>query len=213
MLSVDVVNNKNQKVGTVELDSEVFDRVYSSELLHEVVKWQLASKRQGTHMTKTKGLVSGGGKKPFKQKGTGGARQGSTRSILMPGGGTAFGPQPKSYAYQLPKKIRRAALSVALSEVVRNKKLIVLDDIVSSGKTKDFVATMKNLGLQKSLVIDHLSNDLSKRASGNLVKYKYSPVAGLNVYDVLKYSNLVLMRSALDAVVAKCKGVLSEKHS
>lgn len=204
MLVQDVLNWKKEKVGKIELDPKIFGREVSSEILHEVVRWQLASRRQGTHMTKTKGLVSGGGKKPFKQKGTGGARQGSNRSILMPGGGTAFGPQPRSYAYALPKKVRKVALSTALSYLVKEGKLMVLKDIDSTGKTKDIHTKLTGLGVQKAFVVDDVAKDLVARASKNLKKFKYVSVAGLNVYDLLKYDSLVVSESAVSKIAARC---------
>jgi len=204
MIAQDVLNWKKEKVGTVQLDPKIFGREVSKELLHEVVKWQLASRRQGTHMTKTKGLVSGGGKKPFKQKGTGGARQGSSRSILMPGGGTAFGPQPKSYAYALPKKVRKVALAVALSYLVKEGKFLVLKDIDSNGKSKDMHSKLTGLGLKKAFIVDNASNNAAARASKNLAKFKYVDVAGLNVYDLLKYDNLVVSQNAIDKMAARC---------
>src|SRR3989344_1516205 len=121
MATVNITNWNKEKVGQVELASNVFEVEVKKDVLHTVVRWQLASRRQGTHMTKTKGLVSGGGKKPFKQKGTGNARQGSTRSPLMPGGGTMFGPSPRNYAYVLPKKTRKVGLSMALSYLLKDK--------------------------------------------------------------------------------------------
>lgn len=204
MLVQDVLNWKKEKVGTVELDPKVFGREVSSELLHEVVRWQLNSRRQGTHMTKTKGLVSGGGKKPFKQKGTGGARQGSNRSILMPGGGTAFGPQPRSYSYALPKKVRKAALSMALSYLVKENRFLVVSDIESTGKTKDMHSKLKGLGLTKAFIVDDVANDTVSRASRNLEKFKYAGVSGLNVYDILKYDNVVVSQSAIEKIAARC---------
>lgn len=204
MLNQDVVNWKKEKVGTVELDPKVFGREVSKELLHEVVRWQLASRRQGTHMTKTKGLVSGGGKKPFKQKGTGSARQGSSRSILMPGGGTAFGPQPRSYAYALPKKMRKLGLSVALSYLVKEGKMIVVKEIDSTGKTKEMFEKLKGLGLNKAFVVDAEANEQASRASRNLEKFKYVSVKGLNVFDLLKYDNLVVSQNAIEKVAARC---------
>lgn len=204
MLVQDVINWKKEKVGKVELDPKVFGREVSVELLHEVVRWQLATRRQGTHMTKTKGLVSGGGKKPFKQKGTGGARQGSSRSILMPGGGTAFGPQPRSYTYALPKKVRKVALSTALSYLLKEGKLTIVNDIESTGKTKDFNSKVSGLGLAKAFIVDDVAKNLVSRASKNLPKYKYVGVAGLNVYDLLKYENVVVSKVAVEKIAARC---------
>jgi large subunit ribosomal protein L4 len=205
MLSIDVLNLKREKIGQVELDSEIFDRPVNKDILHEVVRWQLATRRQGTHMTKTKGLVSGGGKKPFKQKGTGGARQGSTRSILMPGGGTAFGPQPRNYTYALPKKVRKAGLSIALTYLLKEKKLFILDDLVSTGKTKDFVRAMGSFGLSRAVIIDENTNEKSRRGSRNLKDYRYFSVDGMNVFDLLKYDNAIILKSALEKVMGRCR--------
>lgn len=204
MLVQDVLNWKKEKVGKIELDPTVFGREVSMEILHEVVRWQLASRRQGTHMTKTKGLVSGGGKKPFKQKGTGGARQGSNRSILMPGGGTAFGPQPRSYAYALPKKVRKVALATALSYLVKEGKMIVVKNIESTGKTKDMSAKLSGLGVKKAFIVDEATNDLTSRASRNLSSFKYVNVAGINVYDLLKYDGLIVSENAVSKIAARC---------
>src|SRR6476646_3263500 len=137
MATINVVNWKKEKVGSVELPADIFETEVKKEVLHTVVRWQLASRRQGTHMTKTKGLVSGGGKKPFKQKGTGNARQGSSRSPLMPGGGTMFGPEPRDYSYALPKKVRQAGLRAALSHLQKEGKLFIVEDMKSEGKTKE----------------------------------------------------------------------------
>ncbi len=204
MIAQDVLNWKKEKVGSIELDPKIFGRAFSKELLHEVVKWQLASRRQGTHMTKTKGLVRGGGKKPFKQKGTGGARQGSSRSILMPGGGTAFGPQPRSYAYSLPKKVRKVALSVALSYLVKEGRFVVLNDIDSTGKTKDMHSKLVGLGLKKAFIVDDVLKLSVARASRNLAKFKYADVTGLNVYDLLRYDNLIVSHNAIAKMAARC---------
>lgn len=204
MLVQDVLNWKKDKVGELNLDPAVFGREVSKELLHEVVRWQLASRRQGTHMTKTKGLVSGGGKKPFKQKGTGGARQGSNRSILMPGGGTAFGPQPRSYAYALPKKVRKAGLAVALSYLVREGRFLILDQIDSTGKTKDMSGKLAGLGFQKAFVVDDTLQESVQRASKNLKNFKYTSVAGLNVFDLLKYDAVVVNQKAIEKIAERC---------
>ena len=205
MATANVLNWKKEKVGTVELSPEVFEREVKKEVLHEVVKWQLASRRQGTHMTKTKGLVSGGGKKPFKQKGTGNARQGSTRSPLMPGGGTTFGPLPRSYAYVLPKKVRRIGLSMALSHLVKEGRLFVVDAMESkAGKTNELNKALKGLGLKKAVLVDAQNNETFKRASRNLESYKYFPVEGLNVFDLLKYDAAVITKDSVAKIVDRC---------
>ncbi|MBX2987386.1 MAG: 50S ribosomal protein L4 [Bdellovibrionaceae bacterium] len=204
MATANVLNWKKEKVGTVDLVSEVFEREVKKEVLHEVVKWQLACRRQGTHMTKTKGLVSGGGKKPFKQKGTGNARQGSTRSPLMPGGGTTFGPLPRSYAYVLPKKVRRIGLSMALSHLVKEGRLFIVDNMKSEGKTNELGRRLKGFGLTKAVLIDAQQDEMFKRASRNLETFKYFPVEGLNVFDLLKYDAAVITKESVAKIVDRC---------
>src|SRR5690606_33540240 len=154
MASVSVLNWDKKSVGKVELPSDVFEQPVRKDLLHTVVRWQLASRRQGTAMTKTKGLVAGGGKKPFKQKGTGNARQGSGRSPLMPGGGTMFGPQPRDYSYSLPKKVRQAGLRSALSYLQSEGRLFVVEDMKSEGKTRELAKRLEKFGVAKAVLID-----------------------------------------------------------
>ncbi|MFM6928810.1 MAG: 50S ribosomal protein L4 [Bdellovibrio sp.] len=204
MATVNVLNWKKEKVGSVDLAADVFETPVKKEVLHTVVQWQLASRRQGTHMTKTKGLVSGGGKKPFKQKGTGGARQGSSRSILMPGGGTAFGPQPRSYAFVLPKKVRRLGLSMALSHLQKEGKLFVVDSMQSEGKAAELSKRLKAFGLKKAVLIDANVDDKFNRASKNLPTFKYFPVEGLNVFDLLKYDAAVITKDSVAKIVDRC---------
>ncbi len=204
MATVNVLNWKKEKVGSVELAADVFETPVKKEVLHTVVQWQLASRRQGTHMTKTKGLVSGGGKKPFKQKGTGGARQGSSRSPLMPGGGTMFGPQPRSYAFVLPKKVRRLGLSMALSHLQKEGKLFIVDSMQSEGKTAELNKRLKAFGLTKAVLVDSAVNDKFSRASKNLQSFKYFPVEGLNVFDLLKYDAAVITKDSVAKIVDRC---------
>lgn len=205
MATVNVLNWKKEKVGSVELAAEVFETPVKKEVLHEVVNWQLASRRQGTHMVKTRALVSGGGKKPFKQKGTGNARQGSSRSPLMPGGAKLFGPTPRSYEFSLPKKVRRLGLKMALSHLMSEGRLFVVDNMTSEGKTKELAQRLKDFGLSKAVLIDAQTNDLFKRASQNLPKYKYFPVEGLNVFDLLKYDAAVITKDSVAKIVDRCK--------
>ena len=205
MASTNLYNLKNEKIGQVELPDEVFNVEVRSDLLHSVVRWQLASRRQGTHMTKTKGLVSGGGKKPFKQKGTGSARQGSTRSPLMPGGGTMFGPEPRDYSYQLPKKMRKLALQMALSHLAKNGKLTVVDALTSTaGKTTDLNKSLKKFGFAKSVLMDATADVKFQRAAKNLPNFKYYSVAGLNVFDLLKYDQLIVTKDCIKAIASRC---------
>jgi len=204
MAVVNVLNWKKEKVGQVDLDANVFETDVRKDLLFEVVNWQLASRRRGTAMTKTKGLVSGGGKKPFKQKGTGNARQGSTRSPLMPGGGTIFGPQPRSYAYVLPKKVRRLGLSMALSHLLKEGKLFVVENMKSEGKTNELNKRLKSFGVQKAVLVDSSVDETFKKASRNLQTFKYFPVEGMNVFDLLKYDAAVITKDSVAKIIDRC---------
>ena len=204
MATVNVINWKKEKVGSIDLAPDVFELEVKKDVLHSVVRWQLASRRQGTHMTKTKGFVSGGGKKPFKQKGTGNARQGSTRSPLMPGGGTMFGPQPRNYAYVLPKKMRKVGLSMALSHLFKEGKLFVVDNMGSEGKTAELNKRLKTFGVKKAVLIDAMSDEKFMLAARNLQNYKYFPVAGLNVFDLLKFDGAVITKNSVSKIVERC---------
>lgn len=204
MATMTVYNWDKKKVGDVELPDAVFGQPVRKDILHTVVRWQLACRRQGTAMTKTKGLVSGGGKKPFKQKGTGNARQGSSRSPLMPGGGTMFGPEPRSYAYTLPKKVRQAGLRSALSLLAKEGRLHIVDELSSTGKTKELAKNLEKFGLKKAVLLDGAANDMMARATRNLPKFRYYGIEGLNVYDLLKFDNAVLAKSSIAKVVERC---------
>jgi len=204
MASVDVLSWEKKKVGSVDLDASVFEAPVKKEILQTVVRWQLACRRQGTHKSKTRAEVSGGGKKPFKQKGTGNARQGSTRSPLMPGGGIAFGPVPRDYSYVLPKKVRRLGLRIALSFLKKEGRLFIVDGMTSKeGKTKDIAKQLKDFGLQKAVLIDSKLDAKFNRASKNLPKFRYYGVEGLNVYDLLKYDNVLLTKASVATIVEK----------
>ncbi len=204
MAKAKVLNWDKKSVGDIELNDQVFGATVRRDLLYIAVRWQLAGRRAGTSMTKTKGLVSGGGKKPFKQKGTGSARQGSTRSPLMPGGGTMFGPQPRDYSYSLPKKVRQAALRVALSHLNANGKLFVVENMDSEGKAGELAKRLTDFGLKKAVLIDKASNPKFARASRNLTKFRYYGIEGLNVYDLLKYDTAVITKASLDAINDRC---------
>lgn len=204
MASVDVLSWEKKKVGSVDLDASVFETPVKKEIMQTVVRWQLASRRQGTHKSKTRAEVSGGGKKPFKQKGTGNARQGSTRSPLMPGGGITFGPVPRDYSYVLPKKVKRLGLRIALSYLKKEGRLFVVDGMTSKeGKTKDIAKQLKDFGLQKAVLIDSKLDAKFNRASKNLSKFRYYGVEGLNVYDLLKYDNVLLTKASVATIVEK----------
>lgn len=204
MATVNILNWKKEKIGQVELTSDVFEVEVKNDVLHSVVKWQLAARRQGNAATKTKGMVSGGGKKPFKQKGTGSARQGSTRSPLMPGGGTIFGPVPRSYAYVLPKKTRKVALKMALSHLLKEGKLTVVDSMSSEGKTSELSKRLKSFGINKAVLVDAQIDNKFNRAARNLQNYKYFPVEGLNVFDLLKFDHAVITKGSIQKIVDRC---------
>ncbi|MCB0348901.1 MAG: 50S ribosomal protein L4 [Bdellovibrionales bacterium] len=200
MAQVEVLNWKKEKVGTVKLSEEVFGKPVRKDILQQVVRWQLACRRQGTHATKTKGFVSGGGKKPFKQKGTGGARQGSSRSPLMPGGGTMFGPQPRDYSYNIPRSLKITGLKTALSYLVANNKFFVVEDMDSKGKTKELAKRLADFGVGKAVLVDAKSSDTFARASRNLEKFRYYSSEGVNVYDLLKYDTAIITKEALKQI-------------
>lgn len=200
MANIDVVNFKNEKVGTVELPDAVFGQKVNSPLVLQVIKAQLAGQRQGTASSKTKGLVRGGGKKPFRQKGTGNARQGSSRSPLMPGGGSNFGPQPRKYNQKTPKKMVNGALRSVLSDKVSSKRLIVVDRLeLKAPKTKELaLALEKDFKIESAVLVDRENADIA-RASRNLPKVRFLSTKGINVYDLVKYEWLFLSKeSALE---------------
>ncbi len=200
-MQLDVVDIKGKKVGTVDVSDEVFGARVKDYLLWEVVNAQRAAKRAGTHSTKTRANVRGGGKKPFKQKGTGNARQGSTRSPQFVGGGKVFGPHPRSYAYTVPKKVRKAALASALSLRQQEKKLLIVDKLqLAAPKTKEMAAMLKGLGLASALLVDATDNTNLTKSVRNLPASKWLAPAGLNVYDILNYPTLVISKSAIKAV-------------
>lgn len=201
---VDIYNVNKEKVGEIDLKEDIFGVEIKPHVLHEVVVWQRACRRSGTASTKTRGEVSGGGRKPWRQKGTGRARAGSIRSPLWRGGGTVFGPKPRSYAYTLPKKVRRAALKMALTSKLANGRLLVLDDYpYNRPKTKEFVQVLKNFELDKVLVVTPEVNQTLELSARNVPYVQVLPVAGLNVYDILRYDHLLLLSPAVAAIYAR----------
>ena len=198
MASVAMVDMSNKKVKDVELPN-LFGAEVKSHLLHSAVVNQLANRRAGTAATKTKGLVSGGGKKPFKQKGTGRARAGSTRSPLWRHGGTVFGPTPRDYSYSMPKKEKRAALAAALSSKVNDNRMVLLDKLELAGpRTKQMAELLKALGVTESaLVLITAENKNVALASRNIPSIKVLRMENINVYDLLKYRYLITTQDAL----------------
>ena len=193
-----------ERIEDFEVAGAVFGRDGDNSLLHEAVRIQLANRRRGNASTKTKGFISGGGKKPWRQKGTGRARAGSTRSPLWRHGGTIFGPQPRDYSYKMPKKAWRHALCLALSDRAKNGKLVIVESLeLAEPKTKAAVAFLAGLGVNHALIIvgDEDANFL--RAARNLAKHKVLPTVGLNVYDVLNYDEIVMTKTAAKAIEAR----------
>jgi len=205
MPKIEVKNTAGEKVGTIDLDDAVWAVEVNEHLLWETVKWQRAKKRSGTASTKTVAYVHGTNKKPYRQKGTGNARQGSMKAHHHVGGGRAFGPKPRDYEYQLPKKARKGALRSALSLRAQEGKLVILDRFNVESKadeagrkrlTKQVTQTIAKLGLGEVLIVDGKDNDALARGSKNLASAKWIAPEGLNVYDVLNYETLVITRDS-----------------
>ena len=198
-----VLNTKFEKSGSLKANVDLSKEVINVAVVHQVVKATLAGRRQGTAATKTKALVSGGGKKPFKQKGTGNARQGSTRSPLMPGGGTVFGPQPRSYEQKVNKKVTLNAIASVLADKHQAGKLHIVEKLESTGKTKDMFAALDSRKLLPALVITAELNEKVSRAVSNLEKAKYAPVDGFSVYEAVKFENLIIEKAAFEKLIGR----------
>jgi large subunit ribosomal protein L4 len=204
MATVDVFDISKKKVGELELSDAVFNADVKEYLIHEAVKVQLANRRAGTVAVKNRSAVAGSGKKPFKQKGTGGARQGCKRAPQYPGGGVAFGPQPKTYSLRMNKKARRAALCSALSLLFRENKLTVLNNLdLAAISTKGFVNVLDTFALSKTLVIADAGRNLELSAR-NVRDVKLLKPEALNIFDLMKFQNLMLTQDA----VRKMEGAL-----
>ncbi len=205
MAKLAVLDWKKNKSGEVEVPEQMLNEELRKDVLHTLVRWQLACRRQGTHNTKNRGDVSGGGKKPYKQKGTGSARQGSIRSPLLRGGSVIHGPHPRDYSFNVNKKVKQLGLRSALSYLYKEGRLFVVSDMTSKdGKTKELSTRLETFGLNKALIIDNEKNANFERASRNLPSFRYNNVEGLNVYDLLKYDNVILSESSLSKIAEKC---------
>jgi large subunit ribosomal protein L4 len=206
MATIDVVNLENKKAGSLDLSSAIFDTEVRPHLYHAEVRRQLAERRAGTHSTKNRAMVSGGGAKPYRQKGTGRARQGTTRAAQFAGGGVVFGPVPRGYAHRLPKKMRRAALLSALSQKVQESAMTVVEDLQVDGfKTKRIVEILASLGLAGSsvlIVIDD-ANPTVEASARNIPGVGVLRSEGLNVHDVLRHQRLLITKGALEKVEAR----------
>lgn len=205
-MKVKVVSLDNKEKGDVELDKSIYGLEVDIDLIHRVVEWQRAASRSGNHKTKGISEISGTTKKPFKQKGTGRARQGSLRSPHMRGGAVIFGPVVRSHAYDMPKKVRKLAMKMALSQKLSENKFVIVDDLkITSHKTKDLSTKISKIFPSSALFvgIDVEKDQNFLRAYRNLKDVDALPVEGLNVYDVLRHDYLVLVKSSLESISKK----------
>ena len=202
MASVTVYDMKGKKVGSIELDDAVFGVEINEHLVHMAVVQQQANNRQGTQKAKTRSEVSGGGRKPWRQKGTGHARQGSIRAPQWTGGGVVFAPVPRDYSFKMNKKEKRAALKSALTDKVASEKFIVLDKFELDGfKTKDVVEVLKNLKVEgKTLIVLAETDEKVVKSAANIASVQTSPVGALSVYDVVNNGTLVVTKDAVEKI-------------
>lgn len=201
MAKVSVYNIEGKEVGSIELNDAVFGVEVNENLVHMAVKSQLANNRQGTQSAKTRSEVSGGGRKPWRQKGTGHARQGSTRAPQWTGGGVVFAPKPRDYSFKMNKKEKKLALCSALTSRVTENKIVVLDELkLNEIKTKNFAAIMDNLKLNRALVVLNDNDQNVVLSARNIPNVKVSQTETINVYDILKYDTLVVTKEAVATI-------------
>ncbi|MBQ4559150.1 MAG: 50S ribosomal protein L4 [Tyzzerella sp.] len=201
MANVKVYNIEGKEVGTIELNDAIFGVEVNEHLMHMAVVQQLANKRQGTQKAKTRSEVSGGGRKPWRQKGTGHARQGSTRAPQWTGGGVVFAPTPRDYSFKLNKKEKRAALKSALTSRVEENKFIVVDEMnFGEIKTKNFQTMLNNLSVAKALVVIEEGNTNAVLSARNIADVKTAGTNTINVYDILKYNTVIVSKAALATI-------------
>jgi large subunit ribosomal protein L4 len=206
-MKYEIRNFENQTVGELQLSADIFSAPLRQDILARMVHWQLAKRRAGTHSTKGVSQISGTTKKPWRQKGTGRARQGSLRSPQFRGGAVIFGPHPRDHGYKLPKKVRQLALKTALSSKVASGELLVVEDLnLGTTKTKDLVKKFQALGLRSALIIDGAEvNKDFVRTAANLPGVDVLPQQGINVYDILRHEHLVLTRAAVENLESRLK--------
>ena len=201
MANVSVYNMEGNEVGSMELNDAVFGVEVNEHLVHMAVVQQLANNRQGTQKAKTRSEVSGGGRKPWRQKGTGHARQGSTRAPQWTGGGVEFAPVPRDYSFKINKKEKRAALKSALTSRVEAQKFVVLDELkLEAIKTKDFVKVLNNLNVSKALVVMGDKDVVIEKSAANVPDVKTTQATLLNVYDILKYDTVITTKAAVEKI-------------
>lgn len=201
MSGLNVYDIENNKVSEIELNDSVFDAEIKEALIYEVVKMQMAARRLGTSSTKGRSDVRGGGRKPWRQKGTGRARAGTIRSPIWRGGGVTFGPKPRDYSFRVPKKVRKAALISALSMKVKEEKILILRDFpMEEIKTKKFKEVLDKFGLKSALFVLDKSNPVLEKSSRNIKEIKMMRAEGINVYDLLRYDSLVLLEPTVKII-------------
>ncbi|MGB5159027.1 50S ribosomal protein L4 [Desulfobacterium sp. N47] len=201
MSLIDVYNLNGEKVSQLELTDSIFNIPVKPSVLHEVVTMQLACRRAGSASVKHRSDVRGSTRKLFRQKGTGRARRGDIKSPLLRGGGSIFGPDPRSYSYKVPKKIKKLALKMALSSKTINNNLIVIDKFeLEEAKTKNFIAVINTLKIKKALIITEKLNESLELSSRNVPDIKVMRFEGLNVYDILKYDKLILLETSIKGI-------------
>ncbi len=201
MAVIDVLNVTGEKVSEIDISDDIFNVTVKGSVLHEVVKMQLAGRRSGTACVKNRSDIKGSMKKLFRQKGTGNARPGTNKSPLRRGGGVVFGPHQKSWAYTVPKKVKRLALKMALSTKLQNESLLVVDKLeMNEVKTKTFVGYMNSMNLGKTLIITDGKDENLEMSARNIQNVKVLRTEGLNVYDILKYDKLLLLESSVKSI-------------
>jgi large subunit ribosomal protein L4 len=206
-LKIPLFSASRERTGEFELSGAVFAADREKALLHEAVRMQLANRRAGTAATKTRGFISGGGRKPWRQKGTGRARAGSTRSPLWRHGGTIFGPQPRDYSYKMPKKAWRRALGLAIADRATNGRMLVVEALeLAEPRTKLAKAALEALGLKHALIVVGEEDAGFARAARNLTAHKVLALAGLNVFDVVNYDELLMTTRTARAIEARLGG-------
>jgi len=200
MAEIDIINSENNSVGKIDMPDEIFKVEIKKDLLHEVVKNHLANRRQGTASTKTRGQVRGGGRKPYKQKGSGRARAGTTRSPLRRGGGTVFGPHPRDYSYRIPKKARWLALNSALAAKFADNEVMVIDSLaLEQAKTKMLRSILDGVGLERNvLIVIPEKNETIELAARNLPGVHVARIHEINVYAILSHKKLLMSKDAVD---------------
>lgn len=206
MVKLKVRDINNKEVSEVKLPDEVFDYPLKEHLIYEAVKTHMAARRRGTACTKPRNQISGGGRKMWKQKGTGRARMGSSRSPLWRGGGTVFGPSPRDYSLGMPRKARRNALKSVLSDKVRNERILVVDKLdVTSGKTREMLKTLSSFDFDKLLIVDKRENTQLLRGTRNIPNIKAIDFSEINVYDSLDYGTIMFSLDAVNQLVEVLK--------